>query len=143
MRDQLLRQGNALLRLLLIGSVAGIISCGDDQTAVPTDGTIEIVTNTEGIDFDPNGYLYSVNNSQGQSIGHQETVFVPALEPGEYTVTLSDIAENCTLPVEANPQTTTVVPSDTVQVLFDVTCDLLTPPDGGGENPAVRGLQSR
>jgi hypothetical protein len=141
MKDLLAKHGNAALRLLLIGSLAGAISCGDDQTSVPTDGTIQIVTNTEGIDFDPDGYLWSVNSSQGQRIGHQETVFVPALEPGEYTVTLSDMAENCTLPVEANPQTATVVPSDTVEVLFDVTCDLLTPPDDGGENPAVRGLQ--
>ena len=143
MKDQLARPGNVVLRLLLIGSVAGAISCGDDQTSVPTDGTIEIVTNTEGIDFDPDGYLYSVNSSQGQAIGHQETVFVPALEAGEYTVTLSGMTENCSLPAEDNPQITTVVPSDTVEVRFDVTCDLLTPPDDGGGNPAVRGLQSR
>ena len=143
MKDQLARHGNLVLRLLLIGSVAGVISCGDDQTSVTTDGTIQIVTNTEGIDFDSDGYLYSVNNSQGEAIGHEETVFVPALEPGEYTVMLSGMAENCTLPAEANPQTTTVVPSDTVEVRFDVTCALLTPPDDGGENPVVRGLQSR
>ena len=143
MKDQVARHGYAVLRLLLIGSVAGIISCGDDQTSVPTDGTIEIVTDTEGSDFDQDGYLYSVNNSQGQAIGHQETVFVPALEPGEYDVTLSGIAENCTVPAEQNPQTATVVSSDTVEVRFDVTCEVLTPPDDGGGNPAVRALQSR
>ena len=143
MKDQLARPGNVVLRLLLIGSVAGAISCGDDQTSVPADGTIEIVTNTEGIDFDPDGYLWSVNSSQGQAIGHQQTVFVDALEAGEYVVTLSGMAENCTLPAEDNPQTTTVVPSDTVEVRFDVTCDLLAPPDDGGGNPAVRSLQSR
>ena len=143
MKDLLLNHGHIVLRLLLIGSVAGAISCGDDETSVLGDGTIEIVTNTEGIDFDPDGYLWSVNSSQGQPIGHQETVFVPALEPGEYTVTLSGIAENCTLPAEANPQTATVEASDTVAVQFDVTCDLLAPPDDGGGNPAVRGLQSR
>src|SRR5687768_12907661 len=43
MKDQVARRGNAVLRLLLIGSVAGAISCGDDQTSVPSDGTIEIV----------------------------------------------------------------------------------------------------
>lgn len=143
MMDRQARCGNTLLRLLLIGSVAGAISCGDDQTSALGDGTIEIVTNTEGIDFDPDGYLWSVNSSQGQRIGHQEAVFVPAIQPGQYTVTLSDIAENCTLPAEANPQTTTVTANDTIQVQFDVTCDLLSPPDDGGGNPAVRGLQSR
>lgn len=143
MKAELARHGNLVWQLLLICSVAGAISCGDDGTSVPTDGTIEIVTNTAGIDFDPDGYLWSVNSSQGQRIGHQAAVFVPALEPGEYVVALSDIAENCMVPAEANPQTATVVPSDTVQVQFDVTCDLLTPPDDGGENPAVRDLQSR
>jgi hypothetical protein len=143
MKDLLARHGNTALRLLLIGSVAGAIACGDDQTSVPTDGTIQIVTNTEGIDFDPDGYLWSVNSSQGQPIGHQETVWVDALEAGDYVVTLSGMAENCTLPAEENPQTTTVVPSDTVEVRFDVTCDLLTPPDDGGGNPAVRVLPGR
>jgi hypothetical protein len=143
MKDVLARHGNAVLRLLLIGSVAGAISCGDDQTAVLGDGTIAIVTNTEGIDFDPDGYLWSVNNSQGQAIGHQQTVWVDALEPGEYVVTLGGMAENCTLPAEENPQTATVVPVDTVEVQFDVICDVIEQPDGGGEDPAVRGLQSK
>jgi hypothetical protein len=138
MRDQLGRHGNAVLRLLLIGSLAGAISCGDDQSSITGDGTIEIVTDTQGEDFDPDGYLWSVNSSQGQLIGHQETIWVDALEPGEYVVALSGIAENCTLPAEANPQSATVTPNDTVQVRFDVTCNLIEQPDGGG-NPAVRG----
>jgi hypothetical protein len=143
MKDQLARPGNAVLRLLLIGSVAGAISCGDDQNSVPTDGTIEIATNTEGVDFDENGYQYSVNNGQGQQIGHQQTVWVTALEPGEYEVELIDLAENCTVPAEENPQTINVVPVDTVEVRFDVTCDVLAPPDGPGGNPNVRVLPGR
>lgn len=142
MKDLLRRQGKTVLRLLLVSSVTtGLIACGDDEGPTPTDGTLQIIADTEGIDFDPNGYLWSVNNSQGEFIGHQDSVVVPDLEPGDYVVSLSGMEENCTLPAEDNPQSATVVPGDTVDVLFNVTCDLIDP--DGGEDPAVRSLQAR
>ncbi len=136
MKDLLRGHGNAVRRLLLGGIAAtALISCGDDQSPGPTDGTIEITTNTEGVDFDQDGYLWSVNNSQGQPIGHQATVWVDALEAGDYEVELSGIADNCTVPTDANPQDATVVPGDTTEVLFQVTCEVPEDPDGGGGGP--------
>ncbi len=132
MKDSLGRHGSTARGLLLLASVAGAISCGDDQSSVTTDGTIEIVTVTEGVDFDENGYLWSVNGSLGQAIGHQQTVFVEALEAGDYVVSLSDIAENCSVPDNDNPQEVAVVPGETTDVLFEITCNLIDP--GGGGN---------
>ena len=128
--------GAALLRMLLIAAATVTsISCGDDQSAGPTEGAILIGARTTGSDFDVNGYLVSVNNSQGQEIGNLDTLYVTALEPGDYIVALGGMAENCTVPSEDNPQTAIVVPGDTVEVLFDITCEPAAPPggDGGGD----------
>jgi len=142
MKDFLRRHGDDALRLLAIGLVTtGLVSCGDGGSSVRTDGAIGVIVNTEGVDFDPDGYLFSVNSGQGQAIGHQATVWVDALEPGDYVVTLTGIEENCSVPADDNPQTAIVVPGDTVDVRFDVTCDLLLPPDGGGGDPKVRAGQ--
>jgi hypothetical protein len=137
------RHGKVLRLLLLMSLSAGLVSCGDDQAPPPSDGAIQIIAETVGEDFDPNGYLWSVNSSQGQPIGHQDTVVVPALEPGNYVVSLSGMEANCTVPEEFNPQTITVEPVDTVDARFDVTCELLTGGDGGGGDPLLRGPQTR
>ena len=135
MRDHLERPGRTILRLLVVGVVTtAFLACGDEQTTVPTDGALQVRSNTEGEDFDPNGYQYSVNNGQAQPIGHQESKYVTGLEPGAYQVRLVDIAENCSVPQQQNPQTAEVVPGDTVEVFFPVTCDVLPPPGDGGGN---------
>lgn len=127
-------------RLLLLGVITMTgISCGDDPVGGPTEGTLLIAARTTGEDMDQNGYLVSVNSSQGQVIGLGDTLYVAALEPGSYVVSLSGMAENCTVPEDDNPQTAEVVAADTTEVLFDITCNLLEPDDPGG-NPAVRGL---
>src|SRR4051794_7985113 len=133
MKEYLQRPGSAV-RVLLIGlATLAFSSCGDDQAPGPTDGTLQIRALTEGIDFDPDGYLISVNSSQGQRIGHQDTNYVSALQPGQYVVSLADLADNCTLPADDNPQTADVVAGDTADVLFAITCEVLGPGDGGGD----------
>lgn len=133
MRNQIRKQRTAGLRLLLIGAgTMAAVSCGDDQGPPQTDGTILVGAQTTGIDFDVNGYLVSINSSQGEEIGNLDTIFVTALEPGDYVVSLAGIAENCTVPPDDNPQTAIVVPGDTVDVLFDVTCDAIDDGGGGG-----------
>lgn len=134
-----MRQGNALLGLLLVGATAmATASCGDDQSVGPVDGSILVGARTTGSDFDANGYLVSVNSSQGMVIGILDTIYLTALEPGDYVVSLGGIAENCTVPQEDNPQTAIVVPGDTVDVLFDITCEPVGPPPGGGGNDLLR-----
>jgi hypothetical protein len=133
MKEILRKQRTAVFRLLLIGA-GGVaaVSCGDDQIAGPTDGALLVGARTTGSDFDVNGYLISVNSSQGQEIGNLDTIYVTALEPGDYVVNLSGMAENCSVPADDNPQTATVAAGDTTEVLFDITCEPAPPPGGGG-----------
>ena len=137
MKDYLPRRRTCAAMLIAVAAMTSI-SCGDDQGVAPTDGTILVGARTTGSDFDVNGYLVSVNSSQGDEIGHQDTIWVDALEPGDYIVGLEEMAENCTLPEETNPQTATVSAGDTVEVLFDITCEALDPGDGGGGGDLLR-----
>ena len=124
------------LRLLLIlfgAGTLGLVSCGDDQISGPTEGTILVAALTTGEDFDQNGYTFSVNNASPDPIGLQDTVFVTALEVGSYEVRLGGIANNCSMVEGTNPQTADVVAGDTVSVEFDVTCETIGPPGGGGD----------
>jgi hypothetical protein len=131
MLDYLLKQGSIARRLVLLGvGTMASISCGDDPINVPTDGTILVAATTLGTDFDPNGYTVSVNNGQAGVLGNLDTIFVSDLQAGSYQVRLADIAANCTTPLGTNPVTVTVVPADTVNAEFEITCDV--PPDDGG-----------
>jgi hypothetical protein len=120
--------------LLMTGTGAlALISCGDEQISGPTEGTILVAALTTGEDMDPNGYTFSVNNGRPDPIGLLDTVWVNALEAGNYEVRLAEIATNCTPAEGTNPQTAAVAAGDTVAVIFNVTCEVLPPPgDGGG-----------
>lgn len=119
--------------LLLVGAGAlGLISCGDEQISGPSEGTILVAALTTGDDQDQNGYTFSVNNGRPDPIGLADTTYVTALEAGQYEVRLAGIAENCAPAEGTNPQSTTVIAADTVAVIFNVTCDLIPPDDGGG-----------
>jgi hypothetical protein len=135
MLDYLLRQGSTILRLVLLSAGTMVsIACGDDSTSLATlDGTIQVETVTEGTDFDRDGYVAELN-SQTIPIGNLDTKWFTDVEPGNYEVELTGIAENCT--TEGNPKSVEVVPVDTVLAVFTVTCDVpAPPPDGGGEDP--------
>jgi hypothetical protein len=125
------KQGSRALRLVLLGAGTMIsISCGDDSTSLANqDGTIQVEALTEGTDFG-NGYVAHLN-SQAIALGNLDTIWFTDVEPGTYQVNLTGIAENCT--TEGNPRTVEVVPVDTVQAQFTITCDVPAPPDGGGD----------
>ncbi len=135
MLDYLRRQGSTALGLVLFGAGTMIsISCGDDPASLTTqDGTIQVAAVTEGTDWDGDGYVAQLN-SQSIAIGNQDTIWFADVEPGNYQVTLTGIAENCT--TEGNPKSVEVVPVDTVKTEFTITCDVpASPPDGSGEDP--------
>ena len=132
MMNYLRKQGSTALRLVLLGaSTMASVSCGDDLVSQPTEGTILVAATTVGTDFDPDGYTVSVNNGQVGVLGNLDTIYVNDLEAGNYQVRLAGIAANCS--TGANPLTVAVVPADTVNAEFEVTCDV--PDDGGGGPP--------
>lgn len=122
---------SSLLVLLLAGTMVSLGgACGDDFVLAPVAGSIKIQTTSTGSDLDRNGYAVAVDRRQPATIGLNDNLVVENLKLGNHTVALSDLATNCT--AAANPQTTSVVGADTVTVAFEVTCDALTPPPGGG-----------
>ena len=134
MIDDLGKQRSAALRLVLLGAATmASISCGDDPTTLPTEGAILVAATTVGTDFDTDGYTVSVNSTQAGVLGNLDTIYVDKLEPGNYQVSLSGIAANCSTASGLNPLTVEVVPADTVNAEFEVTCDVPPPPDGGGD----------
>ena len=134
MIDHPRKQGSTALRLVLLGAATvASISCGDDPTTLPTEGSILVAATTVGTDFDTDGYTVSVNSSQAGVLGNLDTIYVNKLEPGNYQVSLTGIAANCSTAPGLNPLTVEVVAADTVNAEFEVTCDVPPPPDGGGD----------
>ena len=138
MMDHLGRLGSTALRLVLLGAgTVAAVSCGDDPVSQPTEGAILVAATTSGTDFDPNGYTVSINSGQPVIILTLDTVYVNDLEAGTYQVRLAGIAANCSIPIAENPKTVVVVPADTVNAEFAVTCDLPDSPGDGGGDPAL------
>lgn len=130
MRDYPQSQRKILLGWLLIAAAAvGSASCGDDPVGEPTEGTIRVVASTEGSDLDANGYVVSINNVQIGSIETLGTIYVNDLDAGTYQVGLGGIASNCSTAPGENPLSVLVTPADTVNALFEITCEV--PPTGG------------
>lgn len=127
-------QRGFLLPLLLGAGTLAVGSCGYDDVPTPTEGTLRVAALTQGSGLDANGYTVAVNNSQPDQIGIVDTIYLDDLEPGVYQVALGGLQENCETLTGTNPQTTTVLPGDTVGVTFNVTCES-PPPGGGGGDP--------
>jgi len=84
-------------------------------------GFIAITTQTTGDDLDPNGYAIEVDGADAPLIGTNATLTV-AVDPGDHSVTLSDIADNCTVQGGEPTQTVTVKSDETATADFVLTC---------------------
>jgi hypothetical protein len=131
MMDHLLKQGTRALWLMLLGAgTMASVSCGDSLAS--QHGTILVEATTLGDGADPDGYTIRVNNARATAIEAQGTIYVENLEAGSYQVSLTGMAADCSTRPGRNPITVTVVPADTVNAAFEVTCDA---PPGGGDPP--------
>jgi Tol biopolymer transport system component len=82
-------------------------------------GDLEVSAATTGDDQD-DAYTVSVDGGAAQAIDANGTLTFPDLTPGDYEVTLGDIAANCV--TSNNPRTVAVAAGGTASTTFDVAC---------------------
>ena len=83
-------------------------------------GDLRLTTATSGTDPDPDGYRLTVDGDTGQPIGVNATISIASVSAGSHSLTLTDVAPNCT--VAENPRTVTVPANSEASVTFTVAC---------------------
>ncbi|MEJ7758383.1 MAG: hypothetical protein WKF55_02200 [Gemmatimonadaceae bacterium] len=91
-----------------------------------TAGTFQVTTTTTGVVLDSNGYYIQIkrqgsNSSAGANTPVNGTVTLGSLLPGDYLLTLFDVAPNCD-PVTPSPRVVTVGAGSPTQIVVDVRC---------------------
>jgi ABC-type histidine transport system ATPase subunit len=129
MNSRLLKLGS-----LLVAWTSGMVGCGSDDLANPTEGAIRVQTETSGGEPDPDGYSVVVDDEPAQRIGIRDELVIEDLRLGSHQVTLGGLAENCVTAEGTNPQSISVIGGDTVTVVFEVSCP--GSDDGGGVLPS-------
>ena len=89
-----------------------------------TTGNLTVTTNTTGSNLDPDGYTVVVDGSQSQAIGINTSVTFSGLSPGNHSVQLNGLAQNCT--VSSNPRTVSITAGSTTPTTFTVSCAATT-----------------
>ncbi|MEJ2541466.1 MAG: hypothetical protein P8188_16110, partial [Gemmatimonadota bacterium] len=93
----------------------------------PLAGDLVVVVATSGTEVDPDGYTLSVDGSSPKPIDTNGSVVFSGLTPGEHTVTIGGLAENCSLTDGADSRTVTLAAGTSAAVAFFVNCG---PPTG-------------
>jgi hypothetical protein len=89
-------------------------------------GSLQVVTATTGVHLDPNGYnleirLQGSNSPTITAVSTNGTATVSGLLPGNYLLTLFDVAPNCDLAVPS-PREVTVASGSATPVTLDISC---------------------
>ena len=105
----------------------GVSACDEDPPAGPTTGSVQITAATTGTDLDADGYTVAIDGGAGVAIDINGSVTIPGVTPGNRSVELTGLADNCSV-TGSNPAATSVTAGDTAQVAFSVTC--AAPPTG-------------
>ncbi len=93
-------------------------------SCAPTTGSLAVTTNTTGSNLDPDGYTLTVDGGQSKAIGINNTVTISGLSPGDHSVQLNGVAQNCT--VTSNPRTVSITAGSTTTTTFTVICAATT-----------------
>jgi Tol biopolymer transport system component len=97
------------------------IGCGSSDDAGVDLPSLEIRTTTTGTELDPDGYSVIVDDDPGQAMGLVDSLVVDPLPSGTHTVTLTGLADNCSVP-GGTTVTATVEPGKTATVTYAVVC---------------------
>lgn len=90
--------------------LALLLGCGDGATAPPsaevekpppTTVDLTVVVATTGADVDPDGYTLRLDGGPPRAVEPRDTLLLVALDPGEHTLLLENLAPNCL--VEGEP----------------------------------------
>ena len=90
----------------------------------PGTGSIRVSTTTSGSDQD-SGYEFTVDGGPSTTIGPNDAATVDNLAPGQHTVVLSGVADNCTVD-GGTSQTVTVSSGTAVGASFSIQCSATT-----------------
>jgi CARDB len=95
----------------------------------PTTGTIQVTIASTGAPADPDGYQLLLDGTASQTTAGSASVTLPTIAPGEHTVGLGGVADNCQVQGD-NPLSLTVAAGQTASAAFSVTCG--SPPSATG-----------
>ena len=113
------------LRPLLLAALGGAACDGTAPDPGGSPGGLALVTTTAGLEPDSDGYTIMVDGERRGTIGPNDSVAVPGVEPGSHAVALADIEFNCA----TLGQFTRTVPvtSEAASVVdYSVACDALS-----------------
>jgi hypothetical protein len=108
--------------MFLFAAGAILAACSDPSGPGLTG--VRISTRTTGTDLDRNGYRLSVNGADRGVIGTDDTVLA-GLEPGSWTLALTDLSSNCAVDGPTS-RDVTVVSAEVASVDFSVVCTATT-----------------
>jgi hypothetical protein len=90
----------------------------------PETGSIRVSTTTSGSDQD-SGYEFTVDGGSSTTIGANDAATVDNLAPGQHTVVLSGVADNCSVE-GGTSQEVTVSSGTTADASFNINCSATT-----------------
>jgi len=106
-----------------------IAGCGGDGGGVngPDTGSIRVTTSTTGEDLDPDGYTCRIDGgAHSEAIGINDSHSFANVATGEHNIELAGVADNCTVS-DDNPRTLSLlIPGQTANVNFNVSCAAIT-----------------
>jgi len=94
-------------------------------SCLATTGAVSVRAATTGIDVDPSGYGVKIDGGAVRALAANGSTTFEGVAEGDHTVTLSDVADNCTLN-DVNPATVHVsiggATRDTARTTFHLAC---------------------
>jgi len=120
-----------MIRIQALVGVFGVVlsGCASDDSPAPSPGSmrVTVTTTTFGPNLDADGYYLTVGSNPPQRIGTSADMTMTDLEPGDYSVLLSDLAPACWAD---STLTVAVQSAETAQAAIAVQCGINCDPLG-------------